>query len=639
MRLLSILRNHSDLSIRAKLFAPTLMQALVAVVISALLLVSYQSLTGLRKSSDAAAATLSKLAILGNNLGEFVDGNGSKEVVEVSTESVTEHIAALNNPEWTEKVEEFESNLAQYHEQNNAKNQLIREMYDITSSSFLASNASITNISERLTDPYLRFDVATFERLGISQAIKDTTNKIAIRDTFLAFERGEKTLDQSLALLETVIADSEQLIPSSSGTALVAEAEKMVEVNRVLKELFVAFADSVVTMKAIQGQLIQQHTDLVEDVSASSNSSLNGVFEHLDFLVAGFFLTLITMVGLSLLSSTLLAASVVRPINNLKRHIVDIASKGSDLKHRLDESRKDELGGLARGVNHLLTTLQDVFVEVKDVGERLSNSSALVANDARESATRMSEQHDRMSSIIDSISTIQSTVEGARQRSASAMEAADLSESRVSEVVESISKTIAVVKEANIELQNAGIVIGRLNEDSQNIGNILEVIRGIAEQTNLLALNAAIEAARAGDQGRGFAVVADEVRSLAQRTQSSTQEIDKVITSLQGASMLATGVLTSTTENISSTLDSSKLAGDGVQVIADCIKDIKKINTDMVEMMENQLDRATSINESVTEMGHMSDSISTSVVRASDTSEKQAHDAAALNELIRRFSI
>lgn len=639
MRLLSILRNHSDLSIRAKLFAPTLMQALVAVAISALLLVSYQSLTGLRKSSDAAAATLSKLAILGNDLGEFAHGNGSKEGVEVGIASVTEHIAALNNPDWTEKVEEFESNLAQYHEQNSTKNQLIREMYDITSSSFSASNASIVNISERLTDPYLRFDVATSERVGMSRAMKDTTNKIAIRDTFLAFERGEKTVDQSLAILESVIADSEQLIPSSTDTASVAEAEKMVEINRVLKEVFVAFADSVTTMKAIQGQLIQQHADLVEDVSASSNSSLNGVYEHLDLLVAGFFLTLITMVGVSLLSSTLLAVSVVRPLNNLKGHIVDIASKGSDLKRRLDESRKDELGGLARGVNHLLTTLQDVFVEVKDVGERLSNSSALVANDTRESATRMSEQHDRMSSIIDSVSTIQSTVEGARQRSASAMEAADLSESRVSEVVESISKTIAVVKEANIELQNAGIVIGRLNEDSQNIGNILEVIRGIAEQTNLLALNAAIEAARAGDQGRGFAVVADEVRSLAQRTQSSTQEIDKVITSLQGASMLATGVLTSTTENISSTLDSSKLAGDGVQVIADCIKDIKKINTDMVEMMENQLDRATSINESVTEMGHMSDSISTSVVRANDTSEKQAHDAAALNELIRRFSI
>jgi methyl-accepting chemotaxis protein len=165
------------------------------------------------------------------------------------------------------------------------------------------------------------------------------------------------------------------------------------------------------------------------------------------------------------------------------------------------------------------------------------------------------------------------------------------------------------------------------------------VIRSIADQTNLLALNAAIEAARAGDQGRGFAVVADEVRSLAQRTQTSTKEIDKMISSLQGASNLATGVLSSTTGNISATLDSSQMAGDGVRVISDCITEIKQINTDIAEMMENQLSKVLSINNSVREVGEISDSNTDAVNQASKTAEQQALEAQTLSALIRRFKV
>ena len=637
--LLSVLGNHSGLSVRKKLLIPVLIQAVVVLLISTLLLLGYQTLAESRKASDATAAAMSELFVLGADIEEFINGTYTKETVDKDIAKTSEHLRALGKVQLVEQLELLQENLNEYHEQREAKNQIIRDVHEVTSSSRALSNAYIEKVSERLADPYLRFDVATIERAVIPGALKNTVNNFAIEDMFLLLDRGDKTEEEALALLDATIANTKQDILLLEGTPLVAKAEAGLRANEALKETLLVYLDSLAATRKARHDAIQQHTALMQSVLAYSNATLTNAFDRLSSGIAWLLAIVVVTVGISLVSSMLVSISVIRPLDALRRHVDSLAASGADLTYRLNESRDDELGKLAKGVNRFLTTLQGVFTEVKGVEQRLSSSSASVADDTRESSALMSEQHDRMSSIIDAVSGIKSTVEGARQQSASAMEAADLSEARVSEVVGSISKTIAVVKEANIELQNAGIVIGRLNEDSQNIGSILEVIRGIAEQTNLLALNAAIEAARAGDQGRGFAVVADEVRSLAQRTQSSTQEIDKMITSLQGASTLATGVLASTTDNISSTLDSSKLAGDGVQVIADCIRDIKKINTDMVEMMENQLEKAISINEVMGEMGQMSDRSSSAVDRASGTAEAQANDAATLSELIRRFKV
>ena len=249
----------------------------------------------------------------------------------------------------------------------------------------------------------------------------------------------------------------------------------------------------------------------------------------------------------------------------------------------------------------------------------------------------MIEQQDKTRGVVHNAAGIRSGVDVARDRTGSAAHAVEISETRVVEVARSIQETIKIINIANIELENASSVIGKLNVDSQNIGGILDVVRGIADQTNLLALNAAIEAARAGDLGRGFAVVADEVRSLAHRTQSSLDQIDKMISNLQNASTLATCVVAGSAESISSTLASAQAAGDGVQIIADCISEIASMNVEIAGMMDSQLAQAEDIDRVVQEIGDIADRSAVAVRDASQSAETQVLRAEKLVSLMARF--
>jgi len=347
----------------------------------------------------------------------------------------------------------------------------------------------------------------------------------------------------------------------------------------------------------------------------------------------------IATVGISLGSSVLVSLSVTRPLETLRGHIDQLAGSGGDLNFRLKADRKDELGMLAQGVNQFLQTLHGIFTQVASSGHEMADESRRFAEVTSHCSQQMKEQRERTQGVTASAATIKQTIASATEKTDLAARMVEDSEKRVTEVVDSIQSTIKVINIANIELENASSVIGKLNDDSQNIGSILDVIRGIADQTNLLALNAAIEAARAGEQGRGFAVVSDEVRVLAQRTQSSIEEIDKMIRNLQNASMLATSVVASSAENIGGTLATSQAAGEGVKTISESISSIAALNVEIAAMMENQLEKATDINRVVVDIGEVSDANDVAISRASSSAATQVARAEKLVGLMGRFRI
>ncbi len=254
------------------------------------------------------------------------------------------------------------------------------------------------------------------------------------------------------------------------------------------------------------------------------------------------------------LAGVALAKSITRPIGRMKQFIVDLEQE-SDLTARLNWDRRDELGEIATALNAMLGRFQDILQSVARNMEEFS----VKARGVREAADSTSKGVCAQQESTDQIATAMTQMAASVQEIArSATAAADtVNQARC----DSETTRLAVDSAAHAtndlagKVQRAADVISELNAKADRIGQVLDVIRGIAEQTNLLALNAAIEAARAGEQGRGFAVVADEVRTLATRTQGSTKEIQEIISQLQHGAQCAARVM-----------------DDGRQQAAECVK-------------------------------------------------------------------
>ena len=195
------------------------------------------------------------------------------------------------------------------------------------------------------------------------------------------------------------------------------------------------------------------------------------------------------------------------------------------------------------------------------------------------------------------------------------------------------------INELASEIEQTSEEIVRLESYTDNVGSILDTIRGIAEQTNLLALNAAIEAARAGEQGRGFAVVADEVRSLASRTQDSTQEIQQVLEELQGASKSAVAAMSRGTSKAGSSVDQSATAGESLLNITDKVGGIVDINTQIAAATEEQNQTSELISQYVEDIQTMAQDAISSTSKLDGVSQSIQELSERLNTVANQFRV
>jgi methyl-accepting chemotaxis protein len=202
-----------------------------------------------------------------------------------------------------------------------------------------------------------------------------------------------------------------------------------------------------------------------------------------------------------------------------------------------------------------------------------------------------------------------------------------------------VQKTADQIGSLSQEMSATSERIGRLREDSDNIGTVLGVIKSIAEQTNLLALNAAIEAARAGEQGRGFAVVADEVRSLAQRTQESTQEIEKIIQELQGSAHNAVESMNSSQSLIEDTVTNSRESGEILNTIQNNVDGINDMNSHIATAAQEQSSVAESVNVNITQIHNASKQVSDDADAVYKFSEKLSELSSDLKNELSQFKV
>jgi len=329
--------------------------------------------------------------------------------------------------------------------------------------------------------------------------------------------------------------------------------------------------------------------------------------------------------------------SITRPLSRVNKMLNIVAS--GDLSHKLDESGKDEFAELSRNCNLLIDSLRNLIQGIVSRSTQLATAaeetSAVTAQGTTAIAEQRSQVEQAASATTQMSSTSQSVLASANDTLGEIKQADDEAK-RIKVISERNRQTIELLAS---EVDEASQVINKLQQDSASIGSILDVIRGIAEQTNLLALNAAIEAARAGEQGRGFAVVADEVRTLASRTQESTQEIQNMIEVLQSGAEKAVGVMNTGKKQAANCVEQSSEAEKALETITHSVHEAFDRSTQIASAAEEQSVVAHEISENLESIVAIAEQTTAGAQQTAESSNEVAKLAEELQQSVQEFKL
>ncbi|MBS7846121.1 methyl-accepting chemotaxis protein [Pseudomonas fluorescens] len=329
---------------------------------------------------------------------------------------------------------------------------------------------------------------------------------------------------------------------------------------------------------------------------------------------------------LGLILVWLMARSVTRPILGVAHMLEDIASGEGDLTRRLAYDKKDELGQLAGWFNRFLDKLQPIIAEVKRSVQDARGTADQSAAIATETSAGMEQQYRQVDQVATASHEMSATAQDVARSAAQAAQAARDADQATREGLTVIDRTTTNIGHLAADMSTAMTQVEGLAANSEKIGSVLEVIRGIAEQTNLLALNAAIEAARAGEAGRGFAVVADEVRNLARRTQESVEETRLVIEQLQSGTTDVVGAMGNSYRQAQGSVEQVGEAVTALRQIGEAVTVISDMNLQIASAAEEQSAVAEEINSNVATIRDVTESLS-------EQANESARVSQALNSL------
>ncbi len=345
---------------------------------------------------------------------------------------------------------------------------------------------------------------------------------------------------------------------------------------------------------------------------------------------------LVAIVIYIIVSLTLINRAVVQPSRDLIKIISNI-SDGS-LTDSITIDRQDELGQLADASRQMQSFLKDLAQQLGATNSNLLRASSGL-NEATDGVKgRVDAAHDTTEHVASAMAEMSATSQEVASHAAEAASAAKEADHAAAESASTMQGAQASVNRLSEQVGLTVETVKKLAEDTNEVGTVLSVIRGIAEQTNLLALNAAIEAARAGEQGRGFAVVADEVRTLAQKTQQSTEEIEGIINNVQNGAKETVTVMDASYETTNQSASLFKEATEKLGVVTQSVERITDLSHQVATAAEEQTNVAEDITRTIVQVSDLVEETVGSVAATRTTAQELTEMAAQTDQLARRFT-
>ncbi|MGS2719711.1 methyl-accepting chemotaxis protein [Paraglaciecola aestuariivivens] len=329
--------------------------------------------------------------------------------------------------------------------------------------------------------------------------------------------------------------------------------------------------------------------------------------------------------------------AIIQPLHKVNQ-MLNIVSTG-DLTGRLDDTKQDEFGELARNCNNLIDSLKTLISGISSRAAQLAAAAEETSAVTAQTTHSIQDQKSQVAQVAAATTEMHSTsqlVTKSAEDTLNQIKHADSEAEKVKAISIENKNTILVLAK---DVEEAANVINKLHQDSASIGGILDVIRGVADQTNLLALNAAIEAARAGEQGRGFAVVADEVRTLASRTQQSTQEINSMIEVLQAGAEKAVSVMNQGKEQTTLCVEQSETATEALESITDAVHKAYDVSSQIEQSAREQNIVSAEISEKLESIVNIAEETTIGANQTSESSHEVAKLAEELQSSVQQFRV
>lgn len=457
--------------------------------------------------------------------------------------------------------------------------------------------------------------------------------RIRLNQKDFALSRDAADAEKMNARLAALVNDVKEHAAELSSNDVNSLIVMLEQLNQVQHDFSSTVADLINTEKSI--------TSHAQDVVANAEKLLTNQEQAMvkDSNSAKFIILVMTLMGLAvgIGFAIIITRGIVNPLGLLVAHTTRIAA--GDLSQDIKNQRKDELGQLMGQMQAMTLNLRELIGELTQSVSHIASSSEELTAVSEQSRSGVNQQRMELEQVSTAMNEMAATVQEVARHAETAFESARSADSEANDGDQKVTLTISQIGGLADDIRQSLQTINQLEAESMNIGTILDVIKGVAEQTNLLALNAAIEAARAGEQGRGFAVVADEVRALAQRTQEATAQIGDLIIGLQSKAQESVAMMEKSTAKATETVDIANEAGESIHAIARSMSDIQQMNNQIATAAEEQSTVAEEINRSVFSIRDVSDQSAAATEQTAASSSELARQGSELQRLIGRFKL